>query len=95
MALCRSLLKIRAKPYYVFHPHSVEGTEHLRVSVRRGLEVMASLRGNITGMGIPSYIMDTPSGKIPLQHNYILGFEGDDLILQTIRGEIWREKNVY
>ncbi|MBC7658336.1 MAG: KamA family radical SAM protein [Chitinophagaceae bacterium] len=95
MALCRSLLKIRARPYYVFHPHSVQGTEHLRVSVRRGLEVMKSLRGNITGMGIPAYIMDTPSGKIPLQHNYILGIDGEDLILETIRGEIWREKDVY
>lgn len=95
MALCRALLRIRVRPYYVFHPHSVEGTEHLRVSVRRGMEVMKSLRGNITGLGIPAYIMDTPSGKIPLQHNYMLGQEGSDLILETIRGGIWREKDVY
>jgi len=95
MNLCRSLLKIRARPYYVFHPHSVQGTEHLRVSVRRGLEVMKSLRGNITGMGIPAYIMDTPSGKIPLQHNYVLGIDGEDMLLETIRGEIWREVDVY
>ena len=95
MALCRGLLKIRVRPYYVFHPHSVQGTEHLRVSVRRGMEVMKSLRGNITGLGIPAYIMDTPSGKIPLQHNYMLGNDGEDLILETIRGGIWREKEVY
>ncbi|MCX6131464.1 MAG: KamA family radical SAM protein [Proteobacteria bacterium] len=95
MALCRGLLKIRARPYYVFHPHAVAGTEHLRVSVRRGLDVMKSLRGNITGMGIPNYIIDTPSGKIPINHNYVLGFDGDDLILETIRGEIWREKDVF
>lgn len=95
MALCRGLLKIRVRPYYVFHPHSVQGTEHLRVSVRRGMEVMKSLRGNITGLGIPSYIMDTPSGKVPLQHNYMLGNDGEDLILETIRGGIWREKDVY
>lgn len=95
MALCRALLRIRVRPYYVFHPHSVQGTEHLRVSVRRGMEVMKSLRGNITGLGIPAYIMDTPSGKVPLQHNYMLGHEGSDLILETIRGGIWREKDVY
>lgn len=95
MALCRALLRIRVRPYYVFHPHSVEGTEHLRVSVRRGMEVMKSLRGNITGLGIPAYIMDTPSGKVPLQHNYLLGVDGEDLILETIRGGIWREKGVY
>ncbi len=95
MNLCRALLKIRARPYYVFHPHSVQGTEHLRVSVRKGMEVMKSLRGNITGMGIPAYIMDTPSGKIPLQHQYILGHDGNDLVLETIRGELWREVDVY
>lgn len=95
MALCRRLLQIRARPYYVFHPHAVEGTEHLRVSVRRGLEIMKSLRGNITGMGIPTYALDTPSGKVPIQHNYMLGHDGEDLILETIRGEIWREPGVY
>ncbi len=95
MALCRQLMKIRARPYYVFHPHAIEGTEHLRVSVRRGIEIMKSLRGNITGLAIPTYALDTPSGKIPIQHNYILGHEGDDLILETIRGEIWRETGVY
>lgn len=95
MNLCRSLLKIRARPYYVFHAHSVQGTEHLRVSIRRGIEVMKSLRGNISGMGIPAFILDTPSGKIPVQHNYVLGHDGDDLLLETIRGEIWREPDVY
>ena len=36
LELCKKLLKIRVRPYYVFHPHSVEGTEHLRVSVKKG-----------------------------------------------------------
>ena len=56
---------------------------------------MKSLRGNISGMGIPAFILDTPSGKIPVQHNYVLGHDGDDLLLETIRGEIWREPDVY
>lgn len=73
MDLCKGLLKLRARPYYVFHPHAVEGTEHLRVSVRRGMAIMKSLRGNLTGFGIPTYALDTPSGKIPLQHPYVLG----------------------
>lgn len=94
LSLCRSLLKSRVRPYYVFHPHFVEGTEHLRVDLRRGLKIMSSLRGNITGFGIPTYALDTPSGKIPMQHNYILKEDGEDLIVETIRGEIWREKSV-
>ncbi|NRA63627.1 MAG: KamA family radical SAM protein [Pseudobacteriovorax sp.] len=94
LALCRGLLKARVRPYYVFHPHSIEGTQHLRVSLKRGMAIMKSLRGNITGFGIPTYALDTPSGKIPIQHNYILGEDGDDLLVETIRGEIWRERSV-
>lgn len=92
MALVKGLLKLRVRPYYVFHPHAVEGTEHLRVSIPRGLEIMKSLRSNVTGFGIPTYALDTPHGKIPLQHHYILGTDGQDMLLETPRGEIWREK---
>jgi lysine 2,3-aminomutase len=94
MALLRALICIRVKPYYLFHPHAVAGTEHLRVGVETGLKIMKSLRGNITGMAIPSYIIDTPSGKVPIGHSHILKKEGQDLILEDVRGEIWRERGV-
>lgn len=90
--LCRRLLKERIRPYYVFHPHRIEGTEHLRVSVKRGMKIMKSLRGNITGFGIPTYALDTPSGKIPLNHNYTIKEDGNDLLIESLHGEIWREK---
>ena len=92
--LLRGLLKFRVRPYYLFHPHNVEGTEHLRPSVDVGLAIMKKLRGNITGLAIPSYIVDTPSGKVPVGHNYMLGRDGEDLILEDVRGEIWRERGV-
>ena len=95
LTLCRALLKIRVRPYYVFHPHYVEGTEHLRVSLDRGLAIMKSLRGNLTGFGIPTYALDTPSGKIPIDHNYVLKRDGDDLLVEGIRGEIWREPMIF
>lgn len=91
LALCRKLIANRVRPYYVFHAHMVAGTEHLRVPVHRGLEIMKSLRGKISGFGIPSYILDTPSGKVPLGHNHILGQDGDDLLIENLHGEIWRE----
>ncbi len=94
-ALLRGLLMMRARPYYLFHPHNVEGTEHLRPSVDVGLSIMRKLRGNITGFAIPSYIIDTPSGKVPIGHNHILGRDGEDIILEDVRGEIWREKGVF
>lgn len=92
LALLRALLKARVRPYYLFHPHLVAGTEHLRVPVDHGLKLMRALRGNITGLGIPTYIVDTPSGKVPLMPDHVLGTDGTDLILEDVRGQIWREK---
>ena len=95
LTLLRGLLKMRVRPYYLFHPHLVEGTEHLRVPIDVGLKLMRALRGNITGLGIPTYIVDTPSGKVPLTPNHVLGRDGDDLLLEDVRGQIWREKDAY
>src|SRR6185312_12846758 len=78
LPLLRGLLRARVRPYYLFHPHLVEGTEHLRVPVDQGLRLMKGLRGNITGLGIPTYIVDTPSGKVPLMPNHVLGVDGED-----------------
>lgn len=95
MALCRKLLQIRVRPYYLFYPHMVAGTEHLRVPVDAGLKIIKGMRGNITGMGIPAYIVDTPAGKVQLLPNQVLGRDGNDLILEDPRGQIWREKHAY
>lgn len=92
MALCRKLLQIRVRPYYLFYPHMVAGTEHLRVPVDTGVKIIKGLRGNITGMGIPTYIVDTPSGKVPLMPDHVLGTDGNDLLLEDVRGQIWRER---
>ena len=92
LRLLRALLRIRVRPYYLFHPHLVEGTEHLRVPVDEGVRLMRALRGNITGLAIPTYIVDTPSGKVPLTPNHVLGTDGEDLLLADVRGQIWREK---
>lgn len=94
MALSRALLKARVRPYYLFHPHLVEGTAHLRVPVTQGLKIMRAMRGRITGLGIPTYIIDTPAGKVPITPHHILGEDGDDLLLEDRYGKIWREKGV-
>jgi len=95
LLLLQTLIRHRIRPYYLFHPHRILGNTHLYVSVRQGLKIMQSIRGRISGYAIPVYAFDTPSGKIPLQTNYILGIDGQDLILSGLRGEIRREKNVY
>lgn len=95
MSLCRLLIRNRVRPYYVFHPHLIEGTQHLRVSLDRGMKIMKSLRGNLTGFGIPTFAIDTPSGKVPVEYPYVIERDGHDVLIENIRGEIWREKMAY
>ena len=93
LALCRELIKNRVRPYYLFYPHMISGTKHLRVSYEVGIKIIKEMRGKISGFGIPTYIMDTPSGKIPLGYDYKISEDGSDLLLEGLHGEIWREKD--
>jgi len=66
--LMENLLSCRVRPYYLHHPDPVRGTGHFRVSVEKGLRIMNALRGGISGMAIPHYVMDLPGakGKVPV-----------------------------
>ncbi len=75
--LSYSLLYNRIKPYYLFQGDLVDGTAHLRCSVRKGLEIEKELRKRVSGVAMPQYTMDLPDGggKIILTENYVLGLE--------------------
>jgi len=83
--LNRALLRTRVKPYYLFQGDPVRGTDHLRTPVQAGLDILEHLRGRITGMGIPHFVIDAPGGggKIPLVPNYLLGWGSDRLTLKS------------
>ncbi len=71
-ALMRRLTTVRVRPYALHHPDPVAGTTHFRVSLRRGLQIMRGLRGHISGLCIPHYLVDLPAGggKVPLLPDY-------------------------
>jgi glutamate 2,3-aminomutase len=71
--LNQSLLRLRIKPYYIFHPKTVKGTSHFWVRIEEGLEIMESLRGRTSGLAIPTYIVNGPGGlgKTPILPNYL------------------------
>jgi len=74
------LLAARIKPYYLHHPDRARGTGHLRVCLRRGAELMRTLRARVPGHAVPHYVLDLPGGygKVPLEaQNWIQ--EGDGL----------------
>jgi lysine 2,3-aminomutase len=67
-ALFRGLVAMRVKPYYLHHPDLAHGTAHLRSSLGEGRELMRALRGRVSGLCQPSYVLDLPGGhgKVPL-----------------------------
>jgi lysine 2,3-aminomutase len=76
-----ALLRIRVKPYYLMQADLTKGTAHFRTDIRTGLNLMRQLIGRISGMAIPSYILDAPGGhgKIPLTPDYLLHLGEDRL----------------
>lgn len=92
-ALCEGLVRIRVRPYYCYQAQLLEGTEHFRVPIERGLEIFRALRGRTSGFAIPTYVLDTPYGKVPLGYPYLRGREGDYVVMETWDGRTWRELN--
>lgn len=93
--LCVKLTHCRVRPYYLFHANLVAGTRHLRVPISTGLKLVDSLRGKISGFAIPAYMLDTPSGKIPLSERTILRVDGNDVLITDNHNKIWRETNCW
>src|SRR5438067_9751183 len=90
--LMRALLRIKVRPYYIFHCDPVVGAGHFRTSVWKGLEIMEGLRGHMSGLGIPTYVVDSPhgGGKIPVMPNYLLSASDDAVVLRNYEGMIVR-----
>ncbi len=60
--LFTGLLRMKVKPYYLFHADPVAGTSHFRTGLRKGLEIIDALHGNVSGMAIPTFAFDLPDG---------------------------------
>lgn len=66
--LFRRLFEIGVKPYYLHHLDKALGTHHFRISVEDGKRLFRSMRGNVSGVCLPEYVIDIPGGfgKIPV-----------------------------
>lgn len=86
--LVQKLLKVRVKPYYIYQADLVNGTEHLRTTVEKGLEIMDALRGWTSGLAVPYYVIDAPGGggKIPLLPTYLHSLGNKKVVLHNYVG---------
>jgi lysine 2,3-aminomutase len=72
-ALMRAFVECRIKPYYLHHGDLAPGTAHLRTTLAQGLDLMRRLRGRVSGLCQPDYMLDIPGGhgKSPVGPNYL------------------------
>jgi lysine 2,3-aminomutase len=90
-ALCRGLLRIRVRPYYLHQCDPVAGAEHFRTPLSRGIEIIAGLQGTTSGLAVPRFMVDLPGrgGKVSLQPDSILCREGSRVLLRSYAGEVF------
>lgn len=86
--LMKGLLKIRVRPYYIHHMDLVQGAGHFRTQVEQGIAIVKALRGPISGLAVPHYVIDLPGGKgkVPVLPEYIESL-GETVMLRTPAGE--------
>jgi len=68
-ALMRALVALRVKPYYLHHGDLEPGTAHFRTTIAKGQSLMRELRRRLSGIALPTYVLDLPGahGKLPLE----------------------------
>jgi lysine 2,3-aminomutase len=75
--LFRALIAARVKPYYLHQLDPAPGTAHFHVPIDEGRALLAALRGRVSGLAWPTYVLDIPGGhgKVPIGPDY-LGADG-------------------
>ncbi len=87
-ALMRALVECRVKPYYLHHLDRAPGTGHFRTSIAEGQRLVGGLRGRLSGLAQPTYVLDIPGGygKVPIGQGYVEAIEtGDGVTTYAIR----------
>jgi lysine 2,3-aminomutase len=87
-ALMRAFVECRIKPYYLHHADLAPGTGHLRTSIETGQDLMRQMRGRVSGLCQPAYMLDMPggAGKVPVGPSYISAADADAEQRYEVRG---------
>ncbi len=88
--LMRCFVESGIKPYYLHHPDLAPGTSHFRVSIERGQTLMGALRGRLSGLCLPTYVLDIPGGfgKVPIDSNFFTHQSDGSWLVRDYRGGV-------
>ncbi len=60
--LTKKLTYINVQSYYVYQHDMVQGCEHLRTTLKEGIELEKAVRGTVSGFMTPTFVCDLPGG---------------------------------
>ena len=71
--LMRNFVANRVSPYYLHQGDLAPGTAHFRTTIAEGQALMRALRGRLSGIAQPTYVVDLPGGhgKVPVGPTYL------------------------
>ncbi len=86
--LLRALTRLRARPYYLHQCDLAAGTEAFRVALDDAQALYGSLRGELSGLSIPTFVIDVPGGlgKVSMGPDVVVREEDDAVVLRGFRG---------
>jgi len=89
--LVHRLLMCRVRPYYLYACDLISGSAHLRASIRKGIEIIQSLRGHTTGYAIPQLVIDAPGGggKVPVNPEYVVDTNDAGITIRNYEGNTY------
>jgi lysine 2,3-aminomutase len=94
--LFKKLLAIRVRPYYLYQADLTKGANHFRTPLSVGLEIMDKLRGHISGLAVPQFVVDAPGGggKIPMLPNYVIARDEEKIIVRNYKYDLFEYPDV-
>ncbi|HOQ38417.1 MAG TPA: lysine 2,3-aminomutase [Acetivibrio sp.] len=89
--LLLKLVKIRVRPYYLYQCDLSQGLGHFRTEVEKGIEIIKSLTGYISGYAVPKFVIDSPhgGGKIPINPEYVVSADDGEIVMINYAGKVY------
>jgi lysine 2,3-aminomutase len=86
--LMRAFVECRIKPYYLHHADLAPGSSHFRTTIEEGQALMRALRGRVSGLAQPTYVLDIPGGfgKVPVGPGYMDMCADAGAVIEDING---------
>jgi lysine 2,3-aminomutase len=91
--LFQKLVQNRIRPLYLYQCDRIPGSKYFIVQVQKGIEIIDNLRGHTSSYCIPTFVVDSPGGKIAVNPNNVQSISNDTIMLKNYKGNLYMFQN--